>query len=98
MPEVALLDDRRKIQLVPLGFVGIAVIVVGLKAVVAVEVELPHVLAHRVAPDAAAGSIVDVVVDFAVVNKSANPGIILAAVFVVPGGILHVGLLADEDV
>src|SRR5882757_1924061 len=98
MPEIALLDDRREVQLAPFGAIRIAVTVAGLELVVAVKGELPHVLAHGVAPNAAAGSIGDVVVNFPVIDEGAAPEIIRAGVFAVPGGILNVSLLADENV
>src|SRR5438552_3061312 len=98
MPEIALLDDRREVQLAPFNGIQISVIVAGLKLVVAIEGELPHVLAHRVAPDAAAGSIGDVVVNLPVIDEGSAPKIIRAGVLAVPGGVLNIGLLADEDV
>ena len=98
MPEIALLNNRREVQLAPFNGIQISVIVAGLKLVVAVEGKLPHVLAHRIAPDAAAGSIGDVVVDFAVVYEGSSPEIFRAGVLAVPRGILNIGLLADEDV
>ncbi len=78
---VALLNDGREVQLVPRRIVFIPVVVEGLEFVAAVEVELPHVLAHGVTPGAAAGSIADMVVHLAVVDQRALPTVLAPAVF-----------------
>ena len=69
-----------RVELRPRRVVLAAVVVAGLEIVPAIEVELPHVLAHRVPPHAAAGAIADVVVDLAVVDERAVPEVAVAAV------------------
>ena len=96
LAETALLDARGEVQLVPLGIVFPAVVVTRLETMSPSEVELPHVLAHRVAPDPAAGTVLDVVVDFSVVDESAAPFVVAAGVVLEPGCSLDIRLLADK--
>ncbi len=98
LPETALLDARREIQLVPGGAVRISVIVAGLEVVPALEIDLGHILAHRVAPDSTSGTVADVVVDVAVIDESSPPLIIAAPVLGQPRAVLDVALLADQVV
>ena len=96
--EVALLDAGGEVQLVPAGVVLAAVVVARLKRVAAVEVEFPHVLAHRVAPHAAPGAVADVVVHLAVVHQRALPLVIVAAVSFIPRRVLDIGFFRDQVV
>ena len=80
VPEIALLDDGAEIQLAPTDVVLVAVVVAGLEVVSAIEVELPHVLAHGVPPHAAAGAKANVVVHHAVVHQRSMPQVIAARV------------------
>ena len=68
------------------------------KTVPTVEVELPHVLAHRIAPHAAACPVADVIVHLAVVNQRAFPLVIVAAVLFVPCRGFDVVFLGDQVV
>lgn len=56
-----------------MGIETAAPVVAAAEVVAAVEVELPHVLAHGVAPNAAARSEADVVIDAAIVHERARP-------------------------
>src|SRR5688572_30625012 len=80
LAEVALLDDRREVELLPLDGVLAAVVVSWLELVVSIEIELPHVLAHGVAPDAAARPEVDVLVNPAVIDEGSGPRVLAPAV------------------
>ena len=73
LPEVALLDAGREVQLVPGGIVGPSVVIARLEIVPPAEIDFEHGLAHRVPPDAAAGAVADVVVDLAVVDDGPVP-------------------------
>ncbi len=77
---VSLLNDCGKVEFIPLRVVLVAVVITGLEFVPTIEVELPHVLAHGVAPDATTGSITNVVVDVAVVDERPIPQIVAAGV------------------
>ena len=96
--EVALLDAGREVQLVPSCVILAVVVVACLKRVAAVEVELPHILAHRVAPHAAPSAVADVVVNLAVVYERALPLVIVAPVFFIPRRVLDVGFFRDQMV
>ncbi len=61
-----------------------------------VEVELPHILAHGVSPDAAAGAVADVVINLAVVNHRSVPLIIAAAVSFCPCTSFYIRFLTDK--
>ncbi len=78
--DVGLLDVGAEIELLPLRGIGRAVGVISLEFVAILEMQLPDVLAHRIAPDAAAGAIVDVVVNDAVVDQRGRPDEFAAAV------------------
>ena len=91
--EVALLDEGGEIELAPTVGVFLPEAVPGFEAVAAVEVELPHVLAHRVAPDPTAGAEADVVVDDTVVDQGALPEVVAATVLA--GGGIGNRLCAD---
>ena len=83
MQEVALLDVGAKAQAPPGSLQFPTPVVRHFKIVAAVEAELHRVLAHRVAPHAAATAEADVVVHLAVHDHGAGPEIIVAAVSVV---------------
>src|SRR2546421_11663578 len=85
MAVLALLNTRAEIELAPMDAIRLAKVVAGLEVVSFIELEFPHVLAHGVAPGAAASAKVDMVVDLAVVDESAAPFVILAAILFAPG-------------
>ena len=98
---VGVLENRGEDEFVPLHRIGRAVVVVGLEAMAAVEVKLPVVLAGGVAAQPPARTKADVVVDRAVVNQRAQPGVIVAHVARLGGrrdmlGIGHVGGVGDQ--
>ena len=84
MVVIALLNARAEIHLRPGCFELLPPIVAWLKVMSAVHVELPHILNHRVAPDAAARAEVDVIIDLAVVHERSKPGISVAGVTAEP--------------
>ena len=101
MAEIALLDDGGEIDFVPQLRIFIAVVVTGLETVTSIEVEFPHILAHRITPNATACTIVDVIVNDSVINHGAFPQIITSAVSTSAGrigNILRIDLgLASRD-
>ena len=98
MAVLALLNAGAEVQLAPVDIVRLAIIVAGFEVVSFVEFEFPHVLAHRIAPGAAASAKVDVIIDFAVVDQSSGPFVVLAAILLTPGGGFDGRLLADQMV
>src|SRR4030095_7585908 len=68
MVEVALLDARAQIELRPRHSILLAPVVAHLQVMTTVEIELPHVLAHRVTPYPAPRTVADVIKDLPVVH------------------------------
>ena len=95
---VSLLDARGEIQFVPAGVVFAAVVVARLKSVPPIEVKLPHVFAHRIAPHTTSCPVADVVVHLAVVNQRTLPLVIIATVLLVPRRGFHIVFLGDQMV
>ena len=62
----------------------------------AIQIELPHVLNHRIAPDAAARAIADVIVHLAVVHHRTPPLVKTAVVPAEPGRVRHCVALRDQ--
>ena len=96
MIEVPLLDARAEIQLRPRHAVFAAPVVAHLQIVTAIEIELPHVLAHRVTPHAAARTIANVIEHLAVIHQRAAPLIKIPAVAAEPRRRRHGVAFADE--
>src|SRR5205823_4896180 len=93
---ITLLNAGAEIDLVPGDPIGLTVIIARLERMALVEIELPHVLPHRVAPDAAAGAEADMVIDLAIEDKRAGVFVFLASSLFPPGGILNRSGFADK--
>ena len=96
MAVIALLNAGAQIQLRPARLVFAPVIIAHLEVVAAIQVKLPHVLYHRVAPDAPTRPVMHVVVHLPVVHQRAAPQIQVAAVTAEPGRVLHRASPADQ--
>ena len=100
---ISLLNARSQIELSPLGFILLSEIVAGLEMLAAIEIDLPHVLAHGVTPLATARPEAHVIVDLAVIrHKSAGVIVFLAGRVIPelrllePGRIFNRRFLTDE--
>ena len=96
MIEVALLDARAEVQLRPRHRILAAPVVAHLQIVASIQVELPHVLRHRVAPHPATRPIANVIKHLAVIDERATPLIEIARVSAEPRGGRHRVAPADE--
>ena len=93
-----MLDARAQIDLGPRRLEFLSPIVARVQVVSAVQVKLPHVLHHRVAPHAATGAVVDVVVHLSVVHERAGPLIKIAVITAEPGGGLDCAPLRQQEI
>ena len=76
MPEIHLLDNGGKIELVPARLILVAVFVLRLEAAPTVEIEFPEVLSELETVYSTPGTVADVVIDLALVDQRAGPQVL----------------------